>query len=186
MAVRLVVFVLLCQAPALAAPPRLLAAALSAVVPGAGEAVLGWRTSAHAFLVAESGVWGARFYMGRRAAGYEDAYVRYAALHAGSDPRYRDRQYYDDMTRYWNSQRANQHYQDPQRYTGTRVWSWQTAEEWRQFKSLVRERRRWDEASKNVLALAVATRVASVVHCLKGRPGRLQVSPEEVSVSLAW
>jgi len=45
---------------------RTLAALLSTALPGAGQAYLGWRGSAQAFLVAEGMVWGSRYYLGRR------------------------------------------------------------------------------------------------------------------------
>lgn len=174
--------------PASAGESRVVAALLSAAVPGAGQAYLGWRASAEAFLIAEGTVWGSRFYLKRRASGVEDAYIAYGASRAGSDPRYRDAAYYDDMTRYWNSERANQHYQDPDRYTGTRVWTWHSREEWRHFSSLVRDRRRWDSASTDIMALAVLTRVASIVHCLKAHRGPvdLTVTPTSLALSIAW
>ncbi|MCU0610851.1 MAG: hypothetical protein MUE60_03565 [Candidatus Eisenbacteria bacterium] len=168
---------------------RTLAALLSTALPGAGQAYLGWRGSAQAFLVAEGMVWGSRYYLGHRADGVEDGYVAYGAAHAGSDPSVRDGAYYDDMTRYWNSERANQHYQDPYRYSGSKVWTWRSEDERRHFTTLVRDRRRWDSASKNVLAFAVLTRVASAVHCLKGGrsgPVAVAVSPGSLALSLVW
>lgn len=181
--------VLFASAPACGGESRAVAAILSAAVPGAGQAYLGWRRSAETFLLAEGIVWGTRYYLGRRASGAEDAYVAYGATHAGSDPSVRDDVYYDDMTRYWNSERANQHYQDPTRYTGSEIWTWQTEDDWQHFTSLVRDRRSWDSASRNVLALAVLTRVASVIHCLKGgasAPLPVTASPHSLALSLNW
>ncbi len=168
---------------------RLLAAALSAVLPGAGQAYLGWRGSAETFLVAEAVVWTGRSYALQRASGAEDAYVAYAAAHAGSDPTIRDRAYYDDMSRYWNSERANQHYRDPSRYTGSKVWEWRSREEMQRFVRLVRDRRSWESTSRNVLGLAILTRAASVIHCLKAPTSRtvaLVATPSEAGVSLRW
>jgi len=176
-------------APAWGGESRAVAAVLSAVLPGAGQAYLGWRGSAEAFILAEGMVWGTKYYLRHRATGVEDAYVAYGASHAGSDPAVREGSYYDDMTRYWNSERANQHYQDPTRYTGSMVWTWHSQEEWRHFTSLVRDRRRWDSSSRNVLALAVLTRVASVVHCLKGGSGgplSVSASPQSLALSVNW
>ncbi|MBN1426097.1 hypothetical protein JXA88_16225 [Candidatus Fermentibacteria bacterium] len=169
---------------------RAVAAVLSAVVPGVGQAYLGWRGSAEAFVIAEGMVWGGRLYFVRRASGSRDAYIAYAATHAGSDASIREETYYDDIDRYWNSERANQHYQDPERYTGSKVWHWHTVTERREFSALVRDRRQWDSSAKNVLALAVFTRAASVIHCLKAGAGQKPVelisTPTEVGLSVRW
>jgi len=173
---------------------RWLAAGFSLVLPGAGQAYLGWRTSAQAFLLGEGIVWGSRAYLTRRSDGIEDSYVAFAADHAGSDPSYRNDSYYDDMTRYWNSERANSHYQDPARYTGTKTWSWRSADDMSEFESLVRDRRKWEARAKDILALAILNRAASALHCLRAhRSGEshrdsvaLSICGRDLSLALRW
>jgi len=178
--------------PADAGDSRLFGAVLSAVLPGAGEAYLGWRSSAEIFLIAEGAVWGGRWFCSRRSDSVEDEYIAYASLHASSDPSIRDRAYLDDMTRYWNSDRANSHYQDPTRYTGTKVWSWVSKGEMEKFEDLVRDRRSWDSREKNILVLALLNRAASALYCLKAHGESraespiLVVRPGSVGLSVRW
>ncbi len=178
--------------PADAGDSRVLGAVLSTLLPGAGEAYLGWRSSAEVFLVAEGAVWGGRWFCTRRADSVEDEYVGYASQHASSDPSIRDRAYYDDMTRYWNSDRANSHYQDPTRYTGSKVWSWASNGEMDEFEDLVRDRRNWDSRKKNIMVFAMLNRAASALYCLRAnRDSRedglaLVLHPGSVGLSLRW
>jgi|GEM_PF-2804197 len=171
---------------------RLLAAAFSAVLPGAGEAYLGWRRPAEAFLIAEGAIWGSRFYMSWRADGLKDRYVNFAATHANSDPWCRDGDYYSDISRFWNSEAANQEYGDPYLYTGSKSWSWQSSQEMSEFEDLLRNHRTWDNRTKNVIALAVLNRAISIVYCLRANrhadtgPVSLNVMPNTVSVGIRW
>lgn len=173
---------------------RWLAAGFSLVLPGTGQAYLGWRTSAQAFLVGEGVMWGSRAYLLRRGGNVEDGFVAYAAEHAASDPSCRDDTYYDDMTRYWNSERANSHYQDPSRYTGTKTWSWRSVAEMNEFESRVRDRRQWEARAKDILGFAILNRAASALHCLRahrskdqsGESVSLHVSGKGVSLALRW
>jgi len=193
---RTVIFVLVTilgvGSPAGAGESRVLGAVLSTLVPGAGEAYLGWRSSAEVFLISEGVVWGGRWFCARRADSVEDEYVYYASQHASSDPSIRDRAYYDDMTRYWNSDRANSHYQDPAKYTGSKVWSWVSNGEMDEFEDLVRDRRNWDSRKKNIMVFAMLNRAASALYCLRAnRDDRaenltLVVHPGSVGMSLRW
>lgn len=171
---------------------RLLAAALSAVLPGAGEAYLGWRRPAEAFLLAEGAIWGSRYYMSWRADGVEDRYVDFAATNAGSDPRCRDGDYYDDISKYWNSEAANHDYGDPDLYTGRKSWSWQSNQDMREFEQLLRDHRTWDNRAENVIALAILNRAISVVYCLRASRHNpdssvsLNVMPNSITVGIRW
>ncbi len=186
------VLLLVVALPSSAGESRLMAAVLSAIVPGAGQAYLGWRTSAEVSLLTEGAIWGGRYYMERRSHGIEDEYIAYAAQHAGSYPLCRDEIYYADVGEYWNSERANQHYQDPYRYVGDKAWQWSSSSEMRAFNSLLTDRRDWDSRAKNITALAILNRAVSVVYCLRAHrdasqsPVALTLVPGMVAVRIRW
>ena len=153
---------------------------------------MGWRRPAEAFLITEGAIWGSRFYMSWRADGMEDQYVNFAATRANSNPRYRDADYYSDISRFWNSEEANREYGDPDLYTGSRSWSWQSSQDMREFEELLRDHRTWDNRTRNIIALAVLNRAISVVYCLRANrhvesgPVSLNVMPNSVTIGIRW
>ena len=149
------------------------AAALSALVPGAGEFYLGNRHKAKYFFAADALTW-IGFFSFRTYSGWkEDDYVRFAATNAGAriedrDDEFRDLVgFYDDIDQYNTFGRVF----DPDRPyledTPENHWRWTSQSDKDAYRHLKNRSREAKRRSEFMLGIAVLSRVVSIIDAIR-------------------
>ena len=178
----------------------------SLTLPGWGQATLGRRTSAIAFGLTETAIWGTFTAFRIQVAMREDAYLRTARLLAGIDLGGRDEEWRRIVGSFQSSDEynrlvvardaANLYYSDPVAYRayldehslkGADTWNWASPEDQERYRNLRRYAQRAARRANSTLAVAVVNRILSALHAARvaGHPAparsswQLEVVPVE-------
>ena len=163
----------------------------SLTIPGWGQASLGAKYSARAFLVAEAGIWGAFTAFHIQEAMRTDSYQRTAQLFAGIDLRGRDDEFKRIVGAFTSSDQynllvvardaANLYLSDPNNpdiagyraylaahsLSGTNGWRWSDAASFERYGSQRRDAQRASLRANTALGLAIANRIISALHAAR-------------------
>ncbi len=184
------------------------ALALSLVLPGAGEASLGYSARAVPFWTAEAASWVSLFAFKNLEWRTQETYRGFAYHHAGADARrtdeaywhalefYRDREAYEEAL--WMEARAL-YPDDPEaqaayvaRHDVGGTWAWPSRDLWFRFQDLRERARSYESWATLSLGLLVANRLASVIDVFllshsRGRVGfDFQGNPRRVQAGIRW
>ena len=163
----------------------------SLTVPGWGQATLGRRGSARAFLVAEAGIWGAFTAFRIQQAQRTDAYLRTARLEAGIDLREEDDEFRSIVGAFASSDEYNllvvardaanlylsdpdhqdlagyRAYVDEHSLKGDQTWQWSDEAAFRRYGGQRKFAQRAGLRANTALGLAVANRLVSALHAAR-------------------
>jgi len=151
-------------------PSKWTAAGLSLLVPGAGQAYMGKRSTAAYFFAAEGAIWSAF-------AGYtiygnwrEENFKNFAARHAGASPEGKDETFFENMLDFDSRDEYNywMHliYRDEvPLYPTTRefFWQWESDEAMDEYADIRYSSERAFRTARTMLGVALVNRVVSVV-----------------------
>ncbi len=175
----------------------------SLTVPGWGQATLGRRRAAGAFLIAETGVWASFTAFKIQEQMRRESSERTARLVAGIDLDGRDEEYRRIVGSYLSSEDYNRYvvfrdaaelyYDRPAEYQayiaahvlrGRDTWAWPSIESILRYRGQRKDSQRAAQRANTALAVAVGNRLVSAIHAarLAGRPVKprawnLEVSP---------
>ncbi len=165
------------------------AAALSILVPGAGQLYLGDKRAAGYFMAAEGAVWGTFTGLTVRGNWLKEEYRNYSAIHAGVHPEGKDDQFFEDVLMFGSQETYENWYHlvyrdEVETYPNTEeyFWEWTSDEEWDTYADIRSESETAYRNAKIALAAGLINRVISVVHVMRYQPPEPDLSESGINL----